>query len=93
MQEGGPLTGSETELLSNTRKCIARGDICADKARDFIGKEHPVESSRVREPRRTALLGLTMALANEGAEILSVQERDESLESFYISLVGGSSHA
>jgi len=36
---------------------------------------------------------LTMALANEGAEILSVQERDESLESFYISLVGGSSHA
>ena len=40
MQEGGPLTGSETELLSNTRKCIARGDICADKARDFIGKGH-----------------------------------------------------
>lgn len=36
---------------------------------------------------------LTMALANEGAEILSVQERDESLESFYISLVGGGSHA
>ena len=36
---------------------------------------------------------LTMALANEGTEILSVQERDESLESFYISLVGGGSHA
>lgn len=36
---------------------------------------------------------LTMALANEGAEILSVQERDESLESYYISLVGGGSHA
>ena len=27
----------------------------ADKARDFIGKGTQVESSRVREPRRTAL--------------------------------------
>ena len=28
----------------------------ADKARDFIGKGTQVESSRVREPKRTALL-------------------------------------
>ena len=27
----------------------------SDKARDFIGKGHPVESSRVRKPRRTCL--------------------------------------
>ena len=27
--------------LSNTQKCIVQGDTCADKARDFIGKEHP----------------------------------------------------
>ena len=49
MQEGGPLTGSETELLSNTRKCIARGDICADKARDFIGKGHPAGEQQGKE--------------------------------------------
>ena len=41
LQEGGPLPGPETGLLSNTRKWIVRGDICADKARDFIGKGHP----------------------------------------------------
>ena len=40
LQEGGPLPGPETRLLSNTWKWIVRGDICADKARDFIGKGH-----------------------------------------------------
>ena len=56
LQEGGPFPGPETGLLSNTRKWIVWGDTCADKERDFIGKEHPGgESSRVREPGRTAL--------------------------------------
>ena len=41
LQEGGPLPGPETGLLSNTRKWIVRGDTCADKASDFIGKGHP----------------------------------------------------
>ena len=39
-QEGGPLPGLETGLLSNTQKWIVQGDICADKARDFTGKGH-----------------------------------------------------
>ena len=58
LQEGGSLPGPETGLLSNTRKRIVQGDTCADKTRDFIGKGRPgreQESSRVREPRRTAL--------------------------------------
>ena len=55
LQEGGPLPGPKTGLLSNTRKLIVQGDTCADKARDYIGKGTQVESSRVREPRRTAL--------------------------------------
>ena len=45
-----PRTGScltlRKELSKETR---------ADKARDFIGKGMRVESSRVREPRKTAL--------------------------------------
>ena len=41
LQEGGPLPGPETGLLSNTRKWIVQGDTCADKSRDFIGKGHP----------------------------------------------------
>ena len=40
-QEGGPLPGPETGLLSNTQKWIAWGDTGADKARDFIGKGRP----------------------------------------------------
>ena len=41
LQEGGPLPRPETGLLSNTQKWIVRGDTCADKVRDFIGKGHP----------------------------------------------------
>lgn len=32
---------------------------------------------------------LTLALAKEDCEVISMQERDESLESYYVSLVGG----
>ena len=38
LQEGGPVSGPETGLLSNTEKCIVYGDACVDKARDFIRK-------------------------------------------------------
>ena len=38
LQEGGPLPGSESMLLSNTWKWIVWGDTCVDKARDFFGK-------------------------------------------------------
>ena len=41
LQEGRPLPGPETVLLSNTQKWISRGDTCADKAREFIGKGRP----------------------------------------------------
>ena len=41
LQEGGPLPGPETGLLSITRKWTVGGDTCADKARDFIVKGHP----------------------------------------------------
>ena len=36
--------------------------------------------------------GLAMALMEEGCELISIKERDESLESYYVSLVGGGSH-
>ncbi|MBR1702615.1 MAG: ABC transporter ATP-binding protein [Lachnospiraceae bacterium] len=35
---------------------------------------------------------LSLALAKDDCEVLSVEEHDESLESFYISLVGGGKH-
>jgi len=36
--------------LSNTGKGIVRGERCAEKARDFIGKGARSESSRKRKP-------------------------------------------
>ena len=54
LQEGGPLPGPKTGLLSNTQKWIVQGDTCADKARDFIGKRRLGGEQQVREPRRTA---------------------------------------
>ena len=41
LQEGRPLPGPETGLLSNTQKWTVWGDTCADKAGDFIGRGHP----------------------------------------------------
>lgn len=35
---------------------------------------------------------LTLALIQESCTVVSVQEHDESLESYYVSLVGGGSH-
>ena len=32
---------------------------------------------------------LTMALAKEGCEVLSLKERDETLESYYMNLIEG----
>jgi len=34
----------------------------------------------------------TLALAKENCEVISMQERDESLESYFVSLVGGARH-
>ena len=55
LQEGGPLPGPESGLLSNTWKWIVWEDTHVDKARDFIVKEHLGESGRVSERRSTAL--------------------------------------
>ena len=36
---------------------------------------------------------LTISLHDEGCIVRSMQEKDESLESYYINLVGGGDHA
>ncbi|MBR4896660.1 MAG: ABC transporter ATP-binding protein [Clostridia bacterium] len=54
---------------------------------------------RILDDRRADIYGkpnltqLTLALAADGCELLSAKEQDESLESFYLSLVGGERHA
>ena len=41
LQEGGPLPGPKSGLLSNTQKWNVQGDTCTDKGRDFVGKDCP----------------------------------------------------
>ena len=62
LQEGGPLPGPQSGILSNTlldsslRKELSEETPVLTKQETVLGKGTRVESSRVSEPRRTALL-------------------------------------
>ncbi len=84
---------SADELEAACRKCI-RVEVSDTKALirvlDRMNVDYKVLSdTKVDVFAKLHITQLTLALAQEGCEIISVQERDESLESYYISLVGG----
>ena len=54
LQEEGPLAGLLSEFLPNTQKLFEETHAMT-KQETFLGRGPRVESSRVREPRRTAL--------------------------------------
>ncbi len=88
---------SAAELEADCRKC-ARVEVTDTKvlARvlDGMGVEYKILSDRTADVfAQLNVSQLTLALAKEGCEVLSMQERDESLESFFINLVGGGDHA
>ena len=57
---------------------------------DAMGADYRVLSESTTDVyERLNVSKLAAALAQEGCELVSVKERDESLESFYISIVGG----
>ena len=62
LQEGGPLPGPQSGLLSNTlldsslRKELSEETPVLTKQETVLGKGIWVESRRVREPRKTTLL-------------------------------------
>ena len=55
LREGGPLPGTESGLLSNTRNELSEETHVLTKQETLLGRGTQVESSRVREPRRAAL--------------------------------------
>ncbi len=84
---------SADELEAACRKCI-RVEVSDTKALIRILDRMNVDYKVLSDTRadvfaKIHITQLTLALAQEGCEIISVQERDESLESYYISLVGG----
>ena len=87
---------SAEELEAACRKCI-RVEVTDTKilthVLDTMGIDYKVLSDTEADIfAKLNISKLTMALASEDCELISVQEKDESLESYFVSLVGGDSH-
>lgn len=84
---------SAEELESACRKCsgINVSDTKAlARVLDSMGIEYKILSDNLANIYgKPNITRLTLALAEEKCEVFSIDEHDESLESFYINLVGG----
>lgn len=84
---------SAEELEAALRKCVRMevSDVGALAAElDKLGYEYEIVSDRLADVfAKVKLSQLTLSLAERGCEVISAVERDESLEGFYMSLVGG----
>lgn len=87
---------SAEELEEACRKCV-RVEVTDVKTLARVLDGTNIEYSILSETQadifaKVNITKLTLALAKESCELLSIQERDESLESYYVNLVGGDSH-
>ena len=84
---------SAEALEAACRKCarLTVSDVRAlARVLDRLGFEYQIVSETQADVFGTVnVTQLTLALAEEGCEVVSMQERDESLESYYVNLVGG----
>ncbi len=83
---------SAEELEKACRKCtrveVSNTGALA-RVLDKLGQEYSVISANQADIyAKINITKLTLALAEEGCELISVAERDESLESYYVSLLG-----
>ena len=87
---------SAAELEKECRKCVRLTVTSAAvlaRVLDAMGVEYTVWSDTVADVYAAVnLTALVTALREEGAQLLSAQERDESLESYYVNLLGGGGH-
>ena len=88
---------SAEELEAACRKCM-RVEVTDTKALvrvlDEMKLDYKILSDTLADIfAKLNISRFAMALAKEECELISVQEKDESLESYYVSLVGGGSHA
>ena len=87
---------SAAELDTVCRKCVRL--VVSDvkplgRVLDSMGIEYNILSPTQADVfARVNLSGLVNALAKEDCELIAAQERDESLESYYVNLVGGVRH-
>lgn len=87
---------SAEELDAVCRKCVRL--VVSDvkplaRVLDSMGIEYNILSPTQADVfAQVNLSGLVNALAKESCELIAAQERDESLESYYVNLVGGARH-
>ncbi len=84
---------SAAELEAECRKCICMtvSDVKAlCRVLDELGMEYNIVSDTEAEVFGSITVSeLVRRLSEQSCEVISVQERDESLEAYYINLVGG----
>ncbi|MGM9628440.1 MAG: ABC transporter ATP-binding protein [Faecousia sp.] len=97
--DGGQMVKelSAQELEAVCRKCM-RLEVtkitALARVLDGMGVEYKILSETKADVfAKLPVSQLTLALAKEGCEVLSIEEKDESLESYFVSLVGGDRHA
>ena len=88
---------SADELEAACRKCV-RMEVSDTKALarvlDGMGIDYKITADQTADVyAKVNISRLTVTLAKENCELIAVQERDESLESYYVSLVGGAKNA
>ncbi|MBR6872066.1 MAG: ATP-binding cassette domain-containing protein [Ruminococcus sp.] len=84
---------SAEELERQTRKCM-KAEVSDTRALarvlDRLGAEYEmISDTEAKIYQKIPITQLTKELMNEGCELISVSEADESLESYFIDLVGG----
>lgn len=86
---------SAEELENACRKCMRMEVTNASaltRVLDGMGIDYKLLSETQADVyAKVNISQLTLALAKEGCEVLSIEEKDESLESYFVSLVGGGS--
>lgn len=88
---------SAAELEGACRKCVrveVSDTAALARVLDGMGVEYQLVSDTMADVyAQINISRLVVALMGEHCELLSVRERDESLESYYVNLVGGEHHA
>ena len=88
---------SAEELDTVCRKCVCMevtDTSTLARVLDSMNLEYKIISATTADVfAKINVTQLTVVLAKENCEVLSMQEKDESLESYYISLVGGDNNA
>lgn len=88
---------SAKELEATYRKCIrmeVSNTTVLARVLDSMKLEYKIISATTADVfAKINMTQLTVALAKENCEVMSMHEKDETLESYYISLVGGDYNA